>query len=64
MIGSKYAVDVEQLEDHGALHPYAHIFLRKVYKKEYPDIIAEIMTQISLKAGFKKWVTKSNKAVK
>ena len=52
MTGSKYAVNVDQLEDHGAIHPDAHMFFRKI-QEEQPGIITAIMTQFSLKAGFK-----------
>ena len=45
MTGSKYAVAVSQLEDHGALHPDAHMFFIKT-KEEHPDIIIENMTQV------------------
>ena len=30
MKGSKYAVAVARLEDHGSLHPDAHMFLMKI----------------------------------
>ena len=52
MTGSKYAVYLYQLEDHGALHPDAHIVSMKM-QEEQPDIITEIMAQISLKVRLK-----------
>ena len=45
MTGSKYAVDVVQLEDHRALHPDAHILFVQI-QEERTDIITEIMTQL------------------
>ena len=52
MKGSKYAVSVVQLEDKLVLHLDAHTFFMKI-QEEQPDIITEIMTQLSLKAGLK-----------
>ena len=52
MTGSKYDVDVAQLEDHGALHPDSHMLFMKI-QEEQPDIIAAIITQLSLNSGLK-----------
>ena len=52
MTGSKYAVDLYQLEDHGALHPDAHILSMKM-QEEQPDVITAIMAQLSLKVILK-----------
>ena len=52
MIGSKYAVAMAQMENKGALHMYAQILFIKI-QEEKPDVITDIMTQISLKAGLK-----------
>ena len=60
--GSKYEVSVSQLEDNGELHTDAHMLFMKM-QEEQPDIITAIMTQLSLKAGSKEWVTKSHNAV-
>ena len=54
MTGSKYAINMDQLEDNGALHMEAHMFFMKM-QEEQPDIIAAIMTQLLLKAGLKQW---------
>ena len=50
MTGSKYAIDVDQLEYYGVLHPDAHMLFMKMVE-EYPDSITAIMTQLSLKSG-------------
>jgi hypothetical protein len=63
MTGSKYAVAVTQLEDHGALHPDAHMFFIQSVCEEQPEVAAAIMTQLSLKAGMKQWGKEANKAV-
>ena len=52
MIGSKYAVAMAQLENNGALHMYAYMLFIKI-QEENLDVITDIMTQISLKAGLK-----------
>ena len=43
-----------QLEDHGALHPDAHMFFMKK-KEEHSDTVTAIITQLFLKARFKEW---------
>ena len=52
MTGSKYAVDVAQLEYHVSLHMDAHKFFMEIQEKQ-PDTITAIMTQLSLKAILK-----------
>ena len=52
MAGYKYAIAVAQLEYHGVLHPDAHMLFIPM-QEEHPDVITSIMTQLSLKAGFK-----------
>jgi hypothetical protein len=60
---STYAYAVTQLERHGALHPDAHIvFQTHMYQAE-PDVVAVIMTQLSLKAGLREWGKEAQKAV-
>ncbi len=52
---SKYAYAVTQLETQGVLHLDSHMFHQSdVYHSE-PDVVAAIMTQLSLKAGLKAW---------
>jgi hypothetical protein len=48
---SKYAYAVTQLERHGALHPDAHMFFQTDMYQAEPDVVAAIVTQLSLKAG-------------
>ena len=64
MLGSsKYAYAVTQLETKGVLHPDSHMFHQSdVYQSE-PDVVAAIMTQLSLKAGLKAWGKDAQKAV-
>jgi hypothetical protein len=61
---SKYAYAVTQLESKGALHPDAHMFFNQSIHQEEPDIVAAIMTQLSLKAGLKQWGDKATEAVR
>ena len=42
-----------QLEDHGELHPDAYMFFMKAIQDEKTDVIEDIMTELSLKAGLK-----------
>jgi hypothetical protein len=60
---SKYAYAVTQLETQGVLHLDSHMFHQSdVYHSE-PDVVAAIMTQLSLKAGLKAWGKDAQKAV-
>ena len=52
MTVSKCVGDMEQLEDHVALHPDSHMFFIQM-QEEQPVIITECFTQLSLKEGFK-----------
>ena len=63
MTGSKYAIAVTQLEDHGLLHPDLHEAFYHHAVSEQPDVIAAIMTQLSLKAGLKEWGGRAREAV-
>ena len=44
MSGSKYSLDVEQLEWQGVIHPEAHMFVQEDIYQEKPDVVAAIMT--------------------
>ena len=46
------------IQDHGALHPDLHRQFCQVDIQEQPDVVAVIMTQLSLKMGLKKWKDK------
>ena len=60
---SKYAFAVTQLETQGVLHPDAHMFFQMNMYRCEPDVVAAIMTQLSLKAGLKTWGKEAKKAV-
>jgi hypothetical protein len=53
--GSKYSYAVAQLESQGVLNPDSHMFVQEDFYQAGPDVVAAIMTQLSLKAGLKKW---------
>jgi hypothetical protein len=63
MSGTKYAVAVAQLEDHGALHPDAHMMFYPSMVDNQPDVVSAIMAQLSLKAGMKEWGKEAHKLV-
>jgi hypothetical protein len=53
MTGSKYAYAVTKMDSQGVLNPDGHMFVQEEFYKAEPDVVAAIMTQISLKAGLK-----------
>jgi hypothetical protein len=55
MTGSKYSYAVTQPETQGVLNPNGHMFVQENFYQAEPDVLADIMTQLSLKAGLKKW---------
>jgi hypothetical protein len=55
MTGSKHAFAVTQLEEHGVLYPDAHMFAQSDFYQSDPNVVASIMTQLSLKVGLKEW---------
>jgi hypothetical protein len=55
MTGSKYSYAVTQLETQGVLNPDAHMFVQEDCYQAKPDVVAAIMTQLSLKASLKEW---------
>ena len=63
MSGNTYAFAVTQLETYGALHPDTHTFFQMDMQQAEPDVVAMIMTQLSLKAGLKRWGRKAEEAV-
>jgi hypothetical protein len=54
--GSKYSYVVTQLESQGVLNPDSHMFVQEDFYQAEPDVVAAIMTQLSLKSGLKEWV--------
>jgi hypothetical protein len=63
MSGSRYSYAVTQLESHGVLNPDAHMFVQEDFYQAEPDVVAAIMTQLSLKSGLKEWGDKAYTAV-
>jgi hypothetical protein len=59
MTGSKYSYAIMQLETHGVLHPDSHIFVQEDFYQSDPDVVAHIMTQLSLRSGLKLWGDKA-----
>jgi hypothetical protein len=55
MSGSKYPYAVTQLEIQGVLNPDSHMFVQEDFYQADLDFVADIMTQLSLKAGLKEW---------
>ena len=64
MSGSKYSFAVEQLEWQGVLHPDAHMFVQEDFYQTEPDVVAAVMTQLSMKTGLRAWGEKALSAVK
>jgi hypothetical protein len=52
MTGSKYSYAVMQLETHGVLHPDSHMFVQEDFYRSDPNVVAHVMTQLSLKQRF------------
>jgi hypothetical protein len=53
--GSKYSYAVMQLKNQGVLNPELHMFVQEAFYQAEPSVMAAIMMQLSLKAGFKEW---------
>jgi hypothetical protein len=53
--GSKYSYAVTQLKIQGVLNPDSHMFVQEDFYQADLDVVATIMTQLSLKAGLKEW---------
>jgi len=62
MTGTKYSYAVTQLESKGVLFPDAHMFVQEDFYQADPDVVAYVMTQLSLKAGLKAWGDKAHAA--
>jgi hypothetical protein len=63
MTGLKYPYSVTQLETNGVLHPDSHMFVQEDFYRSDPDVMAHIMTQLSLQCGLKQWDDKAYAAV-
>jgi hypothetical protein len=55
MTVSKYSYAVTQLDTQGLLNPDAHMFVQEDFYQAEPNVVAAIMTQLSLKACLKEW---------
>ena len=55
MSGSRCAYADAQLVDENVMHPDAHMFLQDDFYQYEPDVVAAIMTQLSLKRGLQEW---------
>jgi hypothetical protein len=53
MTGYKYSYAVTQMESQGVLNPDAHMFVQEDFYQADPNVVAAIITQLSLKAGLK-----------
>ena len=61
---SKYSFAVKQLEWQGVLNPDAHMFFQEDFYQAEPDVVAAVMTQLSIKAGLRAWGDKALSAFK
>ena len=64
MSGSRYAYAVTQLGKEGVMNPDAHMFVQNDFYQAKPDVVAAVMTQLSLKAGLREWGVTAHTAVK
>jgi hypothetical protein len=62
MSGSKYSYAVTQLQSEGVLDQDAHMGTQNDFYQTEPDVVAAVMTQLSLKAGLKEWCDKAYEA--
>jgi hypothetical protein len=53
--GSKYSYAVTQIESQEVINPDSHMFVQNDFYQTEPDVVAAIMTQISLYTGLKEW---------
>jgi hypothetical protein len=53
--GSNYSYAVTQLQSQGVLNPDSHMCVQEDFYQAEPDVVAAIMTQLSLKEGLKEW---------
>ena len=59
MPGSKYSYSVMQLEIQGVLNPDAHMSVQEEFYQAEPDVVASVMTQLSLKSSLRAWGDKA-----
>jgi hypothetical protein len=63
MQGTRYSYAMTQLESQGVLNPDAHMFVQEDFYQADPDVMAAIMTQLSLKSGLREWGEKAYIAI-
>ena len=63
MLGYKYSYAVTHLESQGVLKPDAHMFVQEEFYQAEPDVVASVMTQLSLNSGLISWGYKAYTAV-
>ena len=51
------------MESQGVLNPDAHMFVQEEFYQAEPDVVASIMTQLSLNSGPRAWGDKAYTAV-
>ena len=59
--GKKYAETTATTIDQKTIHPYTHMSLNE--GPAWDHMVHYTMTQLSIKAGLKRWVTKGKQAV-
>jgi hypothetical protein len=59
MTSSKYSYAVMQLETQGVLYPDYHMFIQEDFYQANPNVMVHVMTQLSLRSGFKQWGDKA-----
>jgi hypothetical protein len=64
MTGKRYEYALSQIQlKEAALYPDTHMFFHRGAMQAEPDVVGAIMTQLSLKAGLKRWGDKGRAAV-
>ena len=59
MSGPKFSYSVTKLESQGVLNPDAYMFVKEAFYQAEPDVVASVMTQLSLKSGLRAWGDKA-----
>lgn len=58
MTASRYSCAVTQMESYGVLNPDAHMFVQDEFYQAEPDVVAMVMTQLSLRPVLRHGATK------
>jgi hypothetical protein len=62
MSGSRDSYAVTRLQNEEVLNPDTHMFMQNDFYQTEPDVVAAVMTQLSLKAALKEWGDKAYEA--